>query len=43
MVGVMGHRCALDATGRAFCWGANDRRELVTGDLGAQPSPTPMG
>lgn len=33
------HTCALDASGRALCWGANDSGQLGTGDLSAYDAP----
>jgi alpha-tubulin suppressor-like RCC1 family protein len=33
------HSCALDAAGRALCWGANDSGQLGTGDLSGYDTP----
>lgn len=29
------HACVLDASGRAYCWGSNDKGQLGHGDLGS--------
>ncbi|GLC27737.1 protein kinase domain-containing protein [Roseisolibacter agri] len=34
------HACALDADGRAFCWGANDRGQLGDGTTTDRRTPT---
>jgi hypothetical protein len=38
---ILGHRCGLDTTGNAYCWGANDKGQLGTGSVSAA-STTPV-
>src|SRR5262249_358718 len=42
VVAGFGHTCALDATGRAFCWGDNNNGQLGTGNFASVNSPTPV-
>lgn len=37
-----GHACALNADGRAFCWGRNEQGQLGDGTLSNRTTPTPV-
>lgn len=36
------HSCALTGSGRAYCWGANDRGQVGDSTLADRPAPTPV-
>ena len=36
------HTCALDGSGRALCWGANESGQLGAGDLTPRDTPSPV-
>jgi alpha-tubulin suppressor-like RCC1 family protein len=36
------HTCALDTSGRAYCWGLNDFGQLGTGDTRRRTEPVPV-